>query len=181
MTVFERELKTIRKEIVKNSILACLASPWLALVIVGIVTKASLWGILLALFAGTAVAVLSILAARKYKKIQEQYESIRNTLKTNDVKLKSPKIKFLFGLSAKQTVYRCLLGIVLIDENQNRYYYVLPEPAFLEWKNVVSSQEKIKERFNHEISIQCYENTNVIRSVEKDIHFLRFRLGNLSD
>ena len=57
MTVFLRELKTIHNEIVKNSIIACMASPCLALVVVGIATKAAWWVILLALAVGLTVAV----------------------------------------------------------------------------------------------------------------------------
>jgi len=181
MTVFSRELKIVHNEIVKNSIIACMASPFLALVIVGIAIKAAWWVIALALVFGLAIAVLSILDVRKYKDIQEAYKDIHNTLKTRDVKLKSPKVKFLLALRGKQAYTRSLIGIVLTDENKNRYYYILPEPVAPAYKDLLTAQEKIKERFDREFCIQCYENTNVIRSVEKNIHFLRFHLGKLSD
>lgn len=181
MTVFERELKIVHNEIVKNSIVACLASPFLALVIVGIATKAAWWGIALSLVIGLAFAVFSILEVRKYKDIQDAYRGIHNTLKTNDVKLKSPKIQFLFALRGKYSYTRSLIGIVLMDENKNRYCYILPEPVAPAFQDLLTAQEKIKERFDREFCLQCYENTPVIRSVEKNIHFLRFHNGKLSD
>ena len=181
MTVFSREQKIVHDQIVKNSVVACIASPCLALVIVGIATRAAWWIILLSLALGLTLAVWPILDVRKYKDVQQAYKGIHNTLKTNDVKLKSPKIKFLFAMRAKQAYTKSFIGIVLIDENKNRYYYILPEPVAPTYTNMLEAQEKIKERFDRELCIQCYENTNVIRSVEKEVHFLRFHLGKLSD
>ena len=126
-------------------------------------------------------AAVLLSGAMKRKSIYKQYAGIQNTQKFYDVNLKNPKVKLLLVSQGRHSFSRSLLGVVLIDENKNRYYYILPETVLLDWENLVSAQNKIKERFNREICIQCYENTNIIRSVDKNIHFLRFRLGKLCD
>lgn len=181
MTVFEREMKIIRKEIIKQSAFACVSAiPGLVLVLLAF-GKASPLPILVISLVFFVPAVVLWLSTLKYKNVYRQYARLQNTNKTYDVKLKSPRVKFLLISEGRHSFSRLLLGIVLIDGNKNRYFYILPETVLLNWEEFVSAQNKIKERCNREICIQCYENTNVIRSVEKDVHFLRFRLGKLCD
>ena len=181
MTVFEREMKIIRKEIIKHSVFASVST------IPGLILAGFAFGkafplpiLVISLVFFVPAAVL-LIGAMKRKSIYKQYASIQNTHKTCDVRLECPKVKFLLISQGRHSFSRSLLGIALIDKNKNCYYYILPETILLDWENLVSAQNKIKERFNREICIQCYENTNVIRSVEKDVHFLRFRLGKLCD
>lgn len=181
MTVFEREIKTIRKETIKHSVFACISAiPGLILAVFALGKTFPLPMLVISLVFFVPAAVL-LVGALKYKNVYRQYASIQNSHKTYDVKLKSPRVKFLLVLKGRHSFSRFLLGIVLTDENKNRYYYILPETVLLNWEEFVSAQNKIKERFNREICIQCYENTNITRSVEKDIHFLRFRCGKLCD
>ena len=181
MTVFERELKIIHKEIIKHSVLACVFAILGLILAVLAFGKASPLPILVISLVFFVPAAVLLSGAMKRKSIHKQYASIQNTQKFYDVNLKNPKVKFLLVSQGRRSFSRSLLGVVLIDENKNRYYYILPETVLLDWENLVSAQNKIKGRFNREICIQCYENTNVIRSVEKDVHFLRFRLGKLCD
>lgn len=181
MTVFERELKIIRKEIIKHIVLACiLAIPGLVFSVLAF-GKTSPLPMLIVSLVFFVPAVLLLFSAVKYRNIYKQYASIQNTNKTYDVRLKSSKVKFLLVSQGRQSFSRSLLGIALIDENKNCYYSLLPETVLLDWEELVSAQNKIKEKFKREICIQCYENTNIIRSVEKNVHFLRFRLGKLCD
>ena len=181
MTVFEKELKIIRKEIIKHSIFAC------APVILGLILAGFAFGkvsplpiLVVSLVFFVPVAVL-LSGAIKHQSIYKQYASIQNTQKFYDVNLKNTKVKFLLVSQGRHSFSRSLLGIVLIDENQNRYYYLLPETVLLDRENLILAQNKMKEKFNREICVQCYKNTNIIRSVDKNIHFLRFRLGKLCD
>lgn len=181
MTVFEREMKIIRNEIIKHSVFACVSAiPGLILAVFAF-GKASPLPILVISLVFFVPAAVLLSGAIKHQSVYKQYASIQNTQKGYDVNLKNPKVKFLLVSQGRHSSSRSLLGIVLIDENKNRYYYIFPATVLLDWENLVSAQNKIKERFNREICIQCYENTNVIRSVEKDVHFLRFRLGKLCD
>ena len=181
MTVFERELKIIRKEIIKHIVLACVSAiPGLILAVFAFGKTSPLPILVISLIFFVPAAVL-LIGALKYKNIYGQYANIQNTHKTYDVELKSPKVKFLLVSKGRHSFSRALLGIVLIDENKNRYFYIVPETFLLNWENLISAQNKIKEKCNREFHIQCYENTNVIRSVGKDVHFLHFRLGKLCD
>ena len=181
MTVFEREMKIIRKEIIKHSVLTCIfAIPGLILAVFtfGKTSPLPMLVISLVFFVPAAILLVDVM---KRKSICKQYASIQNSQKTYDVKLKSPKVKFLLVAEGRQSFSKSLWGIVLIDENKNRYYYILPEVVLLDWENLILEQNKMKEKFNREICVQCYENTNVIRSVDKNIHFLCFRYGKLRD
>ena len=181
MTVFERELKIIRKEIIKHGAFACVSAiPGLILVLLvfGKVSPLPILVISLVFFVPAAVLWFGAL---KYKNVYRQYASIQNSHKTYDVKLKSPRVEFLLVSKGRHSFSRLLLGVVLINANKDRYFYILPENVLLNWEEFVSAQNKIKERCNREICIQCYENTTIIRSVENDVHFLRFWLGKLCD
>ncbi len=181
MTVFEREMKIIRKEIIKHSVFACVSAiPGLVLVLLAF-GKVFLLPILVISLVFFVPAAVLLVGALKYKNVYRQYASIQNSHKTYDVKLKSPRVKFLLASKGWRSFSRSLLGIVLTDENKNRYYYILPETVLLNWEEFVSAQNKIKERCNREFYIQCYDGTKVIRSVEKNIHFLRFRYSKLCD
>ena len=181
MTVFEREMKIIRKEIIKHSVFASVSTiPGLILAGFAFGKAFSLPILVISLVFFVPASVL-LSGAIKHQSVYKHYASIQNTQKVYDVNLKNPKVKFLLVSQGRHSSSRSLLGIVVIDENKNRYYYIFPETVLLDWGNLVSAQNKIKERFNREICVQCYENTNVIRSVEKDVHFLRFRLGKLCD
>ncbi len=181
MTLFEREMKIIRKEIIKHSVFACVSAiPGLILAVFAFGKTSPLPMLVISLVFFVPTVVL-LFGALKYKNVYRQYANIQNTHKTYDVKLNSPKVQFLLVSKGRHSFFRSLLGIALIDENKNRYYYILPETVLLDWEELVSAENKIKERFNREICIQCYENTNIIRSVEKDIHFLQFRYRKLCD
>lgn len=181
MTVFEREMKIIRKEIIKHSVFASVSTiPGLILAGFAFGKAFQLPILVISLVFFVPAAVL-LIGAMKRKSIYKQYASIQNTHKICDVRLECPKVKFLLVSQGRHSFSRFLLGIALIDKNKNCYYYILPETILLGWEELVSAQNKIKERFNREICIQCYENTNIIRSVDKNIHFLRFRYRKLCD
>lgn len=181
MTVFEREMKIIRKEIIKHSVFACVSAiPGLILAgfAFGKVSPLPILVISLVFFVPAAVLLSG---AIKHQSVYKQYASIQNTQKGYDVNLKNPKVKFLLVSQGRQSFSRSLSGIVLIDENQNRYYYLLPEIVLLDRENLILAQNKMKEKCNREICIQCYEHTNIIRSVDKNIYFLRFHRGKPCD
>ena len=181
MMVFEREVKIIHKEMIKHSVWACVSAiPGLILAVLDF-GKISPFPMLVISLVFFVPAVLLLFGVVKYRNICNQYASIQNTSKTYDVRLKNSKVKFLLVSQGRQSFSRSLLGIVLIDENQNRYYYLLPETVLLDRENLILTQNKMKEKFNREICVQCYKNTNIIRSVDKNIHFLRFHHGKLCD
>ena len=179
MMVFEREVKIIHKEMIKHSVWACISAiPGLILAVFTFGQTSPL-PMLIVSFVFFVPAIVLLVDVVKFSNVHKQYAGIQNTNKTYDVRLKSSKVKFLLVSQRRQSFSRCLSGIVLIDENQNRYYYLLPETVLLDRKNLILAQNKMKEKFNREICVQCYKNTNIIRSVDKNIHFLRFHHGKL--
>ena len=181
MMVFEREVKIIHKEMIKHSVWACISAiPGLILAVLDF-GKISPFPMLVISLVFFVPAVLLLFGVVKYRNICNQYASIQNTSKTYDVRLKNSKVKFLLVSQGRQSFSRSLLGIALIGENKKRYYYLLPETVLLDRENLILAQNKIKEKCNREICVQCYKNTNIIRSVDKNIHFLRFHHGKLCD
>lgn len=64
-------------------------------------------------------------------------------------------------------------GIKLTDANKNKYYYFFDEILSYDRDSI----NAIIGKFNREISIQCYENTSIIKTIDKSPHFIRIRYG----
>ena len=64
-------------------------------------------------------------------------------------------------------------GIRILDGNKNKYYYFFEEPL----RHDKDSINKIIKKFNRELSIQCYENTFIIKTIEKVPYFIHIRNG----
>lgn len=116
---------------------------------------------------------------KKYNLILYQLSSIwenQTINKVYEIKLSHPKIQFLTRPLGRYSSY--YFGVILIDEQKNKYYYFFDEE--------VSSLEKydlynLKQKFCRELSIQCYENTTIIKTIEKNPRFIRIRYGQFTD
>lgn len=94
---------------------------------------------------------------------------------TTEINLSFPKVIFLgkaehHGLGYYHPKF---YGIKLIDSHKNKYYYFFDD--YFEYDKYAI--DKMREKFSRNISIQCYKGTSIIRTVENDPNFLRFKFG----
>ncbi len=95
--------------------------------------------------------------------------------KTSQHILHYPKIAFLRvpKFEPHPSLSPKYYGIRISDCNKNKYYYFFEEPL----RHDKDSINKITKKFNRELSIQCYENTFIIKAIEKSPHFIHVRNG----
>lgn len=97
--------------------------------------------------------------------------------KTYPSKLYCPKIFFLTypevisHASSSPKYY----GVTVTDSNKNKYYYFFEECMRYDKESI----SMIRKRFSCELDIQCYENTNIIKTIANDPHFVHIRFGSL--
>ena len=98
--------------------------------------------------------------------------------KTDEIKLSYAKVVFLgkteyhgrFHFQPK------FYGIKIVDSQKNKYYYFFDE--YFEYDKYAI--DKIRGKFSRNICVQCYKGTSIIRTVENDPYFLRFKFGKYS-
>jgi len=178
MNVFEKEIQLIRREIKKDIMLLVFAGFVFALFVAAAIMQPLLW-LIVAFPIG--LFIFDFFDLRKYQALHRQYASIQNTLLTDTVTLKDPKVELLFASTGHYSFSKTLIGLVLVGEGRKQYAYVLREPALLYSDNVARTVSGIEKMFAGEIHVQCYQNTTVIRSLEKNTRFLRFSGGELLD
>lgn len=97
--------------------------------------------------------------------------------KINNIKIASSSISHLCYVEyiTRYLTHTHFYGIKITDkQNKKKYYY------FYE-KSYEYSQEDmryIKSKFEREINIQCYEGTNIIKTIENDPHFLTVKYNS---
>ena len=95
--------------------------------------------------------------------------------KTTEYILHRPKVAMLCVTEIRCTISMSeeYYGIKLTDANKNKYYYFFDEILSYDRDSI----NAIIGKFNREISIQCYENTSIIKTIDKSPHFIRIRYG----
>lgn len=123
------------------------------------------------------LVLIGVYALRKNNRLIKQFSNIAENKainKTYEVELYRPTVGFMARSEFRRGYYTPMyLGITITDERKNEYYYFFPEATRLEREDV----KKLEEKFYRTLKIQCYENTSIVRTVEKDPHFLRFKFG----
>ena len=137
------------------------------------------------LFFGLPFLLLLLFGMRLLKKadrILKQLSDIEKNKvinKTFEINLYRPKIKFMtkseFGRRYRLT--REYIGITIIDHDKNEYYYFFDECMNYSKENINRTYEK----FYRSLSIQCYQGTSIIRTIQNDPYFLRIRYGSLCE
>lgn len=178
MNAFEKEIQLIRREIRKDIMLLVFAGLVFALFVAAAIMQPLLW--LIVVFP-IGLFIFDFFDLRKYQALHRQYASIQNTLLTDTVTLKDPKVELLFASVGRYSFSKTLIGVVLTGEDQKQYAYVLREPVLLSGEKMACTISGIEKRFSGEFCVQCYQNTTVIRSLEKNTRFLRFSGGELLD
>ena len=120
--------------------------------------------------------LLSIIWITDNNRLLNQFSSIEknNTLnQTYQHILHYPKVIFLRVSGCRASLSPDYYGIMILDGNKNKYYYFFEEPL----RHDKDSMDKIFKKFNKEISIQCYENTFIIKTIEKAPYFIHIQNG----
>ena len=95
------------------------------------------------------------------------------TVNTQDILLSQPKITFLVLPASYTTRHNVKLKYYgLIIKNGKKRYYCLFEACYL-YNNLAI--EIFREKFDRELTIQCYEGTSIVRSVENDLHYYKIQ------
>ena len=122
--------------------------------------------------------LLSIKWITDNNRLLKQFVSIEEnkTLnKTSEYILHCPKVAFLRVPEVRPHPSPSpeYYGITLSNGDKNKYYCFFEEPL----RHDKDSINKITKKFNGELSIQCYENTFIIKTIEKAPNFIHIRNG----
>ena len=90
-----------------------------------------------------------------------------------EVKLTSPRIAFMNLGGGKYTPSS--YGIMLFDKAGKTYYYFFDDILFFDTVSV----KTIHKKFSKGLTLQCYENTEIVSSVENDPFYICVKNGNL--
>lgn len=126
-------------------------------------------------------AFLGILGIIKNNRLLNELSSIEKgqvISKTDEIKLSYAKVVFLTKTEYHGRLYYHpkYYGIKIIDDQKNKYYYFFD--GYFEYDKYAI--DKIRGKFSRNICIQCYKCTSIIRTVENDPYFLRFKFGKYS-
>ncbi len=177
----EQQRKIISKEKRRKIVLLCLELVFFAIFV---------WGAFRAVFIALFALLFLIFLLRSIKSIVsmnrllKDFQSIaENKLlnKTCSIKLSYPKITLLQHQQFPSRLLCCIdyyfFGLVIIDQSKNKYYYFFDNTLLYNKKAI----DEIKSRFSRELVIECYANTSIVKSIEKDPLFIRIRCGELCD
>ena len=98
--------------------------------------------------------------------------------KTRDVELFYPKVFFLTDMKMSGIRYRYsdqYYGIRLTDGNKNQYYYFFDENLVYDKESI----DYIKGLFQDKITVQCFADTNVIKTISNDPKIFRIWRGHI--
>lgn len=116
-----------------------------------------------------ACICLAIKDMVEVKRVVTQFSSIvkqQSLNKTHTVELHSPKLAFRRypEFRAHPPLTQDIYAITLTDQSRKKYYYFLESPMRYDDKVGI---EKLRQTFSDDVRIQCYENTTIIKTVEK--------------
>lgn len=168
---FEQPKKHIRKE--RRSNIFLLSAGIFFLVLTSLAAFSDLRALIPALPAA-ALLLFAIRCIVKNDRLLKQIASIE-TIKSNEVMLSRPKITFLACPRRSYASIPQYYGMTVTDCRKNKYYYFFDECVTYD----KAYFQYIREKCARVISIQCYENTAIIRTIENDPRFLRIQYESM--
>ena len=122
-----------------------------------------------------AVILIATICIATTNRLLKQFSKIQIS-QISEIKISHPKIDFLttpeltpIAHNVRQKYY----GIKIIGEQ--KFYYLFGEC----YKYTADDLKKIHIKFNSEISIQYYEGTTIIKTIQNDPYFVKFKVGSL--
>ena len=107
-------------------------------------------------------------------RLLKQFPKIQ-TYQISEIKIFHPKIVFLTTpelTPIAHNVCQKYYGIKIIGKQ--KFYYLFEEC----YKYTAEDLKKIYTKFNGEISIQYYEGTDIIKTIQNDPYFMKFKVGS---
>ena len=122
-----------------------------------------------------SVILIATICIATTNRLLKQFSKIQIS-QISEIKISHPKIDFLttpeltpIAHNVRQKYY----GIKIIGEQ--KFYYLFGEC----YKYTADDLKKIRIKFNSEISIQYYEGTTIIKTIQNDPYFMKFKVGSL--
>ena len=124
------------------------------------------------------LGILGIIKNNRLLNVLSSIEKHQVISQTYEIKLSSPKVVFLTQTEyhGRRYYHPKYYGIKIIDDQKNKYYYFFDD--YFEYDKYAI--DKIREKFSRNICIQCFKGTSIIKTVENDPYFLRFKFGKYS-
>lgn len=99
--------------------------------------------------------------------------------KTCEITLDCPKIAFRLepGANTRGSASKTICAITFKDRRKRKFYYFFDESMTLSYSS--AQFKRIQSEFRHELHIQCYENTSIVRTIENDPRFLHIKFGSI--
>jgi hypothetical protein len=122
-----------------------------------------------------AVIVIATICIATTNRLLNQFSKIQ-TSQISEIKISHPKIDFLTTPELTPVAHHVrqkYYGIKIIGEQ--KFYYLFGEC----YKYTAEDLKKIYTKFNDEISIQYYEGTTIIKTIQNDPYFMKFKVGSL--
>ena len=124
-----------------------------------------------------AVILIATICIATTNRLLNQFSKIQ-TSQISEIKISHPKIDFLttpeltpIAHNVRQKYY----GIKIIGEQ--KFYYLFGEC----YQYTAEDLKKIHTKFNDEISIQYYEGTTIIKTIQNDPYFMKFKVGSFHE
>lgn len=97
--------------------------------------------------------------------------------KTYEVKLDDPRLELMRTPEIRAVPSRSpsYYGMVLEDIRRVKYYYFFEEELMHSKKSI----EKLLEKLDGEVKIECFEGTNIVKTVGNDQRLIHIRYGDI--
>lgn len=121
-----------------------------------------------------SVVLIAVIYIASLNRLLKQFSRIE-TSRICEIKFFSPKFDFLTTpelTPVAHNVRQKYYGIKIIGEQ--KFYYLFGEC----YKYTAEDLKKIHTKFNGEISIQYYEGTTIIKTIQNDPHFMKLKVGS---
>ena len=165
---FERHKKYIREERNLFTLVLIVGFVVFALFLVAAVKNTNdIWLILMPM----AMIIFALVHVISLTRLLKQFSNV-DTKNISEIKILNPKVKFLTRMKVRRfsrLISPRYSGIKLIGEQ--KFYYLYGEL----YEYTMEDIQKIQAKFKGEISIQYYEGTTIIKTIENDPYFLKIK------
>ena len=170
---FEKEARLIKKERACNVFFVSFFALMLGLMVIFGGIRFLVVDLLLLAF-----VLLFLFSLMKNNRLLRQFATIieSNTESlTYEVTLHHPKVTPLLigesrGLGSGSSVRMNYYGVEFKAPDKKKYYYLLGECRTFD----PAANAKIQEKFDRELTLQCYQGTTIVRTIENDPYFMKF-------
>lgn len=124
--------------------------------------------------AGSLLVIRAIIKNNRLLKHLAYIEENISLIRTYEVKTYRPRIDFLIQQEIRAhptflTGYS--YGMTVMDSKKNKYYYFFND--LMSYDN--DNANIVRSKFSGDVCIECYENTRIIKKINKDPNYVRVK------